>query len=228
MRLIHPVSKGIYGMLGTQLVLTSNHQDSVRHFSEMDGITIFALDGGGFSVDIAAALGLLSEPKESDLRKYIETVGREVTFYIPLCLSSAWCWKDGDRKFGGNVCVKDDMFPDSKIRKLPPIFIRLYAAVRLAFAQLFLLFFPIAIMNIQAFIPTAVFLLAAAVIIAFLWNLLPVGGWLKGAGVGLITGMFIFALGYLRIFSFPLLFLVGVVLLAIWLGRQLIGARSFL
>lgn len=227
-RLILPVANGFYGMPGNQVVFTSNHKSSLDHFANVDHMTTLALDGGGFPVEVASAFGLLTSPPNKAFQEYVEYVGGSVTFYIPPCLSVAWGWKDGEERLGGLIRVDPSIFPNSKIQNLSPILIRLYAAVRLALAQLLLLLLPIAIINIQAFIPTTAFLLVGAILMALLWNFLPASGWVKGGSIGIINAVLAFAPGFLQTFSLPPLFLVGVVLLTLWLGGQLMGARSSL
>jgi hypothetical protein len=225
-RLILPIASGIYGMPGNQVALTSNHQSYLAHFANVDGMTTFMLDGGGFPVEVASAFGLLTPPQASDFQEYVKFMGGDVAFYIPPSLSVAWGWKDGDARLGGIIRVDARIFPNSRIQKLPPLAVRLYSAARLALAQLLLLLFSIAIINIQAFASVAVFLLLGSALIAALWDHLPKSGWMKGGSVGFACAASAVALNFFQFFSFSPLFVSGIFLTILWMGGLLMGARS--
>jgi hypothetical protein len=225
-RLIVPVASGVYGVPGNQIALTSNHQPSLVHLGEMDGVTIFALDGGGFPVEVAAAFGLIDMPADNAYSEYVEFISGSITFYIPRSLAVAWKWKDGDVRLGGTVKVVSDIFPNSQVQGFLPVLIRLYTAVRLALAQLLLLFFPIVIINSLAFIPTAVALLLGACLVAIFWNNLPGNGWTKGGVIGLALSVFVAALNFFQILSFYPLFSIGIFILIVWMGGLFMGSRN--
>lgn len=225
-RLIIPIASGLYGMPSNQIALTSNHQPSIIRLGNMEGMTTFALDGGGFPIEIAVAFGLVSQLQDNAFHEYVEFVGGNVTFYIPPSLSIAWGWKDGDARLGGTVKVVSDVFLDSRVHELSLVVTRLYTAARLALAQLLLLFFPIMIINPQAFIPTAIFLLLGVCLIAAFWERLPGNGWAKGGVIGLALGVFAAALSFFQILSFSPLFSIGIFVLLFWMGGSLMGARN--
>jgi hypothetical protein len=225
-RLIVPVASGIYGMPGNQVALTSNHQSSLAHLANTDGITAFVLDGGGFPVEIAATLGLINPPPDDFFRKYIEYVGVEVIFLIPESLSLIWNWKDGDARLGGTIHVVSDIFLSSSIRGFSPVAIRFYTVLRLALAQMILLLLPIIIINPRAFIPAAIMLIIGSCLIAGLWDYLPSNGWGKSALVGFSCAILTALFTLFQIFPFHLFFSVGIFIMVFWMGGLLGGARS--
>lgn len=225
-RLIIPIASGVYGRPSNQVILISNHQPSLVHLATMEGMTSFALEGGGFPVEVAVAFGLINSPQGSFFQEYIDFIGGDVTFYIPTSLSLAWNWKDGDAHLGGTIRVISDTSLDSPICKLPVVMIRLYAAVRLALAQMILLFFPIMIMNPQAFIPVVIILFTGSCLIAGFWDYLPGNGWWKGGAIGVVFAILAAMISFFQVFPLPPLFLIGIFLLIYWIGGLFMGGRS--
>lgn len=213
-------------MPSNQIALTSNYQPSLAHLSNVEGMTTFILDGGGFPVEIAAVFGLIKPPQDSFFREYIESVGTDAIFYIPEALSQAWGWCDGEARLGGTIRVVSDIFGDSLIQKFPPIVIRLYAALRLSLAQLVLLFFPILIINASALIPVAILWIISSCLIAAFWHILPGNGWQKGTLIGATCAISAAGFNFFQIFTFPLLFLIGIFIMSLWMGGLFMGARS--
>lgn len=228
-RLIIPAESGIYGMPGNQIAITSNHQPSLVRLGKMEEMTTFALDGGGFPVEVAAAFDLLQAPQGDFISEYIESVGGNVTFYVPHSLAIAWNWLDGEMRMGATVKVVANTFSDTgalQSTNIYPIIIRLYTAVRLALAQILLMAIPIAIINLAALVPIALILFLGSCLLAGIWSQIPGTGWSKGMVIGFVCVGIMALLAVFQFFSFPPLSFVGGFIAIYWLGGLFMGARS--
>ncbi|MDP1614591.1 MAG: hypothetical protein Q8L68_02230 [Methylococcales bacterium] len=228
-RLILPVASGIYGMPSNQIAITSNHQPSLAKLGKMGGITAFALDGGGFPLEVAVAFNLLKPPSSGLIIEYAESVGGNITFYIPHSLSVAWNWRDGEMRLGGTIRVVSDDFSDSEplaVKNISTLPIRLYTAMRLAVAQIFLMAIPVAVINLSALILVVLVSFLSCVVLAGFWNQIPGNGWSKGGFVGLICAGITVLLVSFHIISFHWLFPLGVLINSVWIGGLFMGGRS--
>lgn len=228
-RLIIPVSSGFYGMSGNQIAVTSNHQPTLAKLGKRVDMTALALDGGGFPLRIAVAFNLL-KPPPSDF-KIVQggSVGENIQIFIPLSLSIAWVWHEGDERFGGIVKVVSDNYSDNDplpAKNIPGLFVRLSAAMRLALAQLLLMVVPVAIINMSALIPVGLMVISCSLLLAIFWNQIPGDGWGKGLIMGLVCTGLTALLGVVHYYPVQPFILAGVFITASWLGGLFMGARS--
>ncbi len=225
-RLILPIAEGIYGQPRERLAIVGNHQARLHRFAKQDDLATLALDSGGFPTEIALAFGLFSQPPAEVLKAYADYVGGEVEFCVSPALAAAWGWKNGEQRSGGRVCVDSRLFPPSVLTSLPSVLLRLYAALRLALAQIALLGVPLFLINARAFIPAAAALFMSALSLAVLWKRLPGNVWGKAALNALVWAALAAALAFWGLLALSPPFIAGVFLLMIWSGGALAGARS--
>lgn len=228
-RLILPVASGIYGRPNNQIAITSNHQPSLVKLGKMDGFNTLVLDGGGFPLKVAVAFNLLKSPPSSFKIEYVESVGENITFYVPYSLSVAWNWRDGEVRLGGTVRVVSDNFSESdpsSFKNISRLFVRLNTALRLVVAQILLMAIPIAVINLSALISVVLVLFLSSLILAGFWNQIPGNGWGKGMIVGFVCVGIMALLDVFQIFSFQIINFVGVFIMISWLGEIFTGARN--
>ncbi len=229
-RLILPVASGIYGRPNNQIAITSNHQPSLVKLGKMDGLNALVLDGGGFPLKVAVAFNLLKPPPGSFKIEYVESVGENITLYVPYSLSVAWNWRDGEMRLGGTIRVVSDNFSESdslSVNNISALPVRLNTAIRLALAQILLMSIPIAVINLSALIPVVLMLFLCSLLLAGFWNHIPGNGWGKGAFVGVACAGIAVLLAAFQIFSFHMLFSLGIFIINIWMGGLFMGGRSF-
>jgi hypothetical protein len=233
LRIIAPVSIGVYGMLSNQLLITSNHEPSLVRIGKIPDVAALSLDGGGFPINVAASFQMLSESEvnrlladQSDLKSRI------ITLLIPQSLAAAWKWKTGETHIGCMVKVISDSATTTDVSvksNVPSPIVRLSAGLRLAIGQILLMALPVLLVHPMALAWVAPILIVAASILSGFWPLIPGYGWIKG----LITGIFFGGLSIIpvifRVFptivSWPHLLPLGILIIFTWIGGVLMGAQ---
>ena len=132
-------------------------------------------------------------------------------------------------RLGGTIQVVSDTFAESvssaenNLSKLP---VRIYTGARLVAGQILLMAIPVAVVNLSALIPVVLALLISSLSLAGLWDRIPGNGWFKGVIVGAIYAGIVALLVVLQVFSFHVLFSLGILIVNIWMGGLFMGGRS--
>ena len=233
-RVVVPVPVGIYGMLSSQLLITSNHQPSLVCIGKILDVTSLVLDGGGFPIEVATAFGFLSQSQiDQILANQPEIKNGSITLLVPQSLAVAWKWKSGETHLGCAVRIISDSPSNidvSPSNNIPPLIVRLFTGLRLALVQALLMALPVWIIYPMALAWVIPLLFFAACLLSGFWPTLPGNGWVKGLILGILgASMSVIPmalhLGRATISAPPLLPL-GIFLAFLWMGGVLMGART--
>jgi hypothetical protein len=238
-----PVEPGFYGEnWGDKILVATNHRPTLVKLSQANlvGVTVLALQAGGFSPAAAVALGLpaggAAEQALSDLDKQNPTLSGRLL--VPVGLAGSLHWEAGQQVGHWSVqVVPDDISKTVTFLQqdvgtspvaqshLPAIIQRLITGLALWAGQALLVSIPLLVFGIQALVVGITSLFLSMLVLALFWKILPGPGLMKGLISG---GVLALALVAVLAFVFPtsLLPAAGLLLSSLWMGLVFTGTRN--
>jgi len=229
-KLVAPVAPGIYGQPGNRLFITCNHLPLLTRLGNEDVSTI-CLDGGGFPSDVAVAFGLLPISLLENTYSDQPDVFNGCTLLVPHNIAANWKWRTGDVRFGGVVKVvlgsnlSSEELPKLKI---PLFIVRMFAALRIAVGQFFLMLLPVLVINAISLLWVVPILFFSAIILSLVWPLISIAGWGRGIIWGGLLAVLVILAGFFKVTPltiFPTFLPLAIVISFTWLGNGFMGAQ---
>lgn len=238
-----PVEPGFYGEnWGDKILLATNHRPTLVMLSQMNlaGVTVLALQAGGFSPAAAVALGLpakgAAEQALSDLEKQNPALSGRLL--VPVRLAGSLHWEAGQQVGHWSVqVIPDDLSKTAtSIQQdvgaspvtqshLPAIIQRMITGLALWAGQALLVSIPLLVFGIQALVVGIVSLFLSMLVLALFWKILPDPGLMKGlVSGGVLTLALVAILAF--VFHTSLLPAAGLFLSSLWMGLVFTGSRN--
>jgi hypothetical protein len=243
-----PVEAGFYGRDWTPIILvTTNQRALVARVgaSELaDQVTLLCLDAHGYAPTRALAMHLLlAEQVHTSLRD-LSTAWQKPsgTLWVPVSMAEAFGWLEGGQVQGWSVHLVPDDFhkipgfilQGPKAGKLtkqrtPSWVTRLLLAFHFLLSHGIVLAIPLLVFGWLVAVEGLAVFLACLLILSLSWNAIRISGWIKGLLLGILLAV-LAGLGLHSILPWNTTQLlqvsVGILLISIWSGWILSGAKS--